>query len=269
MMSEETLDPRRQKLVAALYGELSDEEELEFQALLAEDPGLREDWEELRQTRSLLAGWTPEQTSLGFEITAREAALRGPVVGKGSSSPGFWTRIRRGWTPPAWGFAGATATLVILILVGFRVDWVENGVMFRFGQGPETSSVSDPGAGISEARDQEGLDLQRIDPPREGIRATPVSAVAPVTREEMDYYSAGMMQIMSEMLAEYRDKRNGELAYILGSLYEQLRSEQREQYDDLKARVEGVGLGLMVEQSRANARLEYLMSPTSERGEKP
>jgi hypothetical protein len=273
-MSEQPLDPKRQMLIAALYGELSEEKEQEFQELLARDAGLRADWDELRETRVLLAEWAPEETAPAFEITEQEAAFLGPSSRRRGASPGLWAGLRgwfRGsWTPPAWGFAGATAVLVILILTGFRVDWVENGLVFRFGPDSQIVSGSSPGAGSMTATAPGNVDPGRIGPPSDGVRATPVAARGDlVTRHEMDYYSAGIMRMMSDMLVDYRNERNGELAYILGSLYEQLRSEQSEQYDDLKARVEGVGLGLMVEQSRANARLEYLMSPTSERGEKP
>ena len=56
-MKEESLDPKLQTLIAALYGELDAEALERFQASLEEDPLLRAEWEELREARALLAPW--------------------------------------------------------------------------------------------------------------------------------------------------------------------------------------------------------------------
>ena len=53
-MNDESLDPKRQTMIAALYGELSTEEQARFEVLLSEDAALRAEWEELRETRALL-----------------------------------------------------------------------------------------------------------------------------------------------------------------------------------------------------------------------
>jgi anti-sigma factor RsiW len=48
------LDPRIDKLVALLYGELPETEAREVRAMIEADPGLRHEWEELQGTREML-----------------------------------------------------------------------------------------------------------------------------------------------------------------------------------------------------------------------
>ena len=56
MKPHETVDPNIDKLVAALYGEMTDAERRDFDAQLLVDPALRAEWEELEGTRSFLKG---------------------------------------------------------------------------------------------------------------------------------------------------------------------------------------------------------------------
>jgi len=254
-MNNDILDPRRQMLIGALYEELSPEEQSAFEALLDEDASLRADWEELRETRRVLAEASAEETAPGFRFLAEDAAA--PVA-----SPGFFTRLRAGFQSgwvPAWSFAGATLVLLVMLVAGFRIDRVDGGVAFRFGPGSEipTAGGSPP---ATMAGGAESLDLgQYADPAR--VRAVPAAATGGyLTRSDLDGYTVGVMQAVSGLLGSYQEDQRGEIAFILQGLYEQLRMEQRRDFEKLRARVDGVGLGMMMEQNRTRERMESLVA---------
>jgi len=266
-MHEDILDAGRQMLIRALYEELSPEETLSFEKLLEENAGLRADWEELRATRRLLAPAVEREAVSPFEVP--EAAARSAVSTSPAPGPaGFLGRLRAGFRSgwvPAWSFAGATAALLVLLVLGLRVDRVDQGVVVRLGPGPkpapELASSSATPAGQTES-----LDLGRYAAPG-GVTALPTAATGDyLTRNDLDGYTANVMQAVSELLGNYRDEQRGELAFVLQGLYEQLRKEQRRDFDKLRARVDGVGLGLMMEQNRTSQKLESLVQTRAEPG---
>ena len=63
----------------------------------------------------------------------------------------------------------------------------------------------------------------------------------------------------TSMLSDYEQRRNGELAYILQTFYQEIAGQQNQAIAELQSQIEGVGLGLMAEQSRTNQRLEILV----------
>ena len=264
-MSQDAMDPRKEQLIAALYGELSPEDEREFEALLAGDDELRSEFEELQGTRTFLKQWELPDAAPNFVFMDEK------LEAAGRRGHGFWARLRGILSAPipSWGFAGATVALAVLILTGFRVDWVNQGVVFRFGSEPATVATTElPGAVDARL-------LGMTNGSRPGIAVQPVMQQGlPVTREDLDRYSGGMMQAMSAMLDHRQTKQNTELAYILQSFYEELRLERQRDHDELQAQVQGVGLGLMAEQSMTNAALQSLMGrdgtrpvPQPERGQ--
>ncbi len=241
-MSEET---RAQELmIAAIYGELSSDEEREFEALIEGDAAIRSEFEELRDTRTVLEKWDVSAPTRGFVFVD-------PAETTATRKPGGLRARLTGWfsTPiPIWGFAATSVALAVLILAGFRVDRVENGVAFRFG--PETPQVDSPG------RMADGSPLQQM--PADGV-LQPVSHLGALTRDDLDQYSSGVVRIMSGMLDDYQEERNAEMVYILQRLYEEMRFERRREYEELRAQMGGLGLGLMAEQSMTNAVLQRLI----------
>jgi hypothetical protein len=254
-MNEETLDPKRQLLVSALYGELDPEGEQRFHALLEQDSALRSEWEELREARILLESATEPPSAPEFvfmEPVRADAKPRRRLFG----FPLF---------SPAWGFAGVAAGLVILIGAGLRMDRVDNALVLRFGPAPTTlTSHPVPSSPIATT--------PQISPPVpvDGLKIEPTAELgAPVTRDDLNAYSAGMLQAMSGLMGEAQVQEKRELAYILGQFYEQLRDEQDRKYESLRQRVDGVGLGLMAEQTRTNARISRLIDQVPEAAEPP
>jgi len=254
-MNNDSLDPRRQMLIGALYEELSPEEMSAFETLLEDDASLRADWEELRATRQVLAEAAAVESEPGFAFLAEDVASP-------AGSPGLFARLRfglrSGWVP-AWSFAGATLVLLVMLSAGFRIDRVESGIVFRFGPGSDApAGVGAPPATM--AGGAETLDLGQYAVPG-GVTAMPAAATGDyLTRSDLDGYTAGVMNAVSGLLGNYQDEQRGEIAFILQGLYEQLRIEQRRDFDKLRARVDGVGLGLMMEQNRTSQRLESLVA---------
>ena len=261
-MSEQGLDPRIQKLMASLYGELTEEEEREFQAVLAGDEALRAEWDELHAARAFLKEWDAAEPDRSFVFVEPAGT---PV--SASRGGGSWTGLRRRlaglFPPPAWGFAGATAALVVLIFAGFRVDRVENGLAFRFGSPTEvsrTAEMGSPGGTLSTPGDPTAY--PRVVSPT-GVGAIPAAAAGGyVTQDQLNTYNARVLTTVSSLLENFEQKRNGELAYVLQSFYQDLSSRQLQTYDELRGQIQGVGLGLMAEQTKANARLESLVGRT-------
>jgi hypothetical protein len=99
------------------------------------------------------------------------------------------------------------------------------------------------------------------------VNAQPVlsTGAPPVTRKDLDIYAGGLMQAMTSMLDNYQDKRNTELAYILQTFYENMRYERAKDVSELKAQMQGVGLGLMAEQSMTQAAIMDLMKQSAGR----
>ncbi len=256
-MSHDELDPRLQKLVAALYGELDDAEEREVRDLLDADPALRAEFEELDAARTFLRGWEEEPAPDHVFLAPPEWAAGASGGGRrGGEEPGGL----RGWLarllpPPAWGFAGATAVLAVLILAGFRVDRLENGVAFRFGPAAAPGPARMAAAPVLAP----GTPLTSPDPG--SLRAVPASAGGYVTVDQLDAVNARTLQAVSAMLGSYEQRRNSDLAYALQGFYNEMMSRQMATYDDLRTQIQGVGLGLLAEQSKANARLESLVGP--------
>jgi hypothetical protein len=121
-------------------------------------------------------------------------------------------------------------------------------VAFRFG--PETRQVSSP------AQMASGSPLQQT--PADGV-LQPVSDLGGLTRDDLNLYSGGVVRMMSGMLDDYQEKRNAEMAYLFQRFYEEMRFERQREYDELRAQMGGMGLGLLAEQSMTNAAIQQLI----------
>lgn len=239
-MSQDTLDPRREQMIAALYGELSPEDEAAFHAQLEGDASLRAQWDELRETRSLLGEWTvDEDPSPSFVFLDRDETPR-------PARSGFGARILARLRGPAWGLAAAAA-MAVLVFAGFRVDRVDGGLAFRFGPGP-ARIVTEGGLAAPGHVADTGTPLDVM--PGESAASRPTALPAGA--------DAPMLRTVSAMLSDYQDQRNAELAYILRGMMDQMRSERAKELDDLKARVDVLTM-LLAQQNRSNAQIRTLI----------
>jgi anti-sigma factor RsiW len=152
-MSDEKIDPRIDRMMAALYGELTESEERAFRRLLEKDDRLRVEFEELKETRRLLGGWEVEERVPSFVLIDGEgerAAGRPAAIGSG------WLERVRGalrglGATPAWGLATAAVVLLVLAIAGFRIESIDGGIAFRFGEPPRPRPRSSRSTGFLRA----------------------------------------------------------------------------------------------------------------------
>jgi hypothetical protein len=276
------VDPRIDKLIASLYGELSEEQEQELQRLLAEDAALRAEWEELRSTRAILKGWEVEEAPPSFVIVGGEAA----AARSGRAPIGRWDRLKarleRLAPSPTWGLAAAALLLAVLALSDFQVHRVDGGIALRFGDRPEgplvakgneeaapaAGTATPTGAAAGRTPTIQAIPASEVtggphDPKTllaAGNQAGAPDGAAPyLTREEFKTYADGMARTIVALLNDYSDRRDKELSHALVNMYQELNQKQTFAYDDLRGRIDAVGVGLIMEQTKTDAQLETLL----------
>jgi hypothetical protein len=244
-------DPRLEKMVAFLYGELPVEEEQAFRRLLAQDAALRADMAELSEARGALAGWHVEEHVPGFVL----ADVRGEGKARGAAPSAGWgarllASIRSFGATPAWALATAAVALVVLAAAGFRVERVPAGVAFRFGSerpAPQMDAV--PGLGEGEP-----LELAARPPRTAPGSAGPVPVgAAYLTQDQFDSYNAELMTTLVGLLNRYDERRDAETAELLQALYRKVNERQLFDYERVNRRIDALGTGLLLETSRTQS----------------
>jgi len=213
MSGPDDLNPMRERMVAALYGELDDAGLRELRRRIAADPGLRAEWEELQETRALLRQAEPAERAPEFVFLATAPArARGP-----------WRDLVR---RPALAFALATVALLALLVSGLRVDRLDGGLALRWG--PERPVLT-------------GMPLE----PATGRAAPEVRpAVAEdrgyLTRAELVTYTQELVRVMGSDLTDYDQRRSGEVLYLIHQVQDELSRRQQQDYERLDARIEEI-----------------------------
>jgi hypothetical protein len=257
-MSDDKLDPRMQQMVAALYGELSESEETEFRELLASDPRLQAEWAELQESRFALAALEQEEAAPSFVFLGEEderRALSHTPGGVGDRIRGFLDRLGSG---PAWGLAATAVLALVLGLSGFRVQKIDGGFAFRFGEAEPpvfTADVPAPPQTLDSVIGNEARPPMSMGT----VGATPVAGEHYLSRQEMVDYESQVLQLMSAMLKDYSRYRDQELAGIIRSMYAEMNHKQERVYDDLRGRIEAVNVGLMLESNRTESLYDDLL----------
>jgi len=149
-MRDDSIDPRKEKLVAFLYGELPDAEAREIEKMLESDLELRGEFDELREMKGLLGEWDVEEKEPSFVLVGTAGAS--PSCGRGANvfeGPAFDAGRRGAFARVAasrawWGLAAAACLLLALGASGFRVQRLDGGVAFRFGE----PAASGPASGL-------------------------------------------------------------------------------------------------------------------------
>jgi hypothetical protein len=261
-MTEERIDALRQRMIAALYGELAPREQREFEAELAADETLRREWVELRGARAFLS-----ETPLGDEAPRFVFLDPEPAAGRaGAASTRVRARRRFDWgwlgplRAPVGGFALAGAAVIVLLLLGLRVDRTPAGLVVRFGPPPpETIALLD--------RDSPGV---RLEPSGSGSAqlaaggagasgmtgaaggASVVSGVssagatdiegrppsAYLTRAEFAAYANQLADALEGGLNDYQFRGRGETALLMRQLYDELSRERERDRDAINARMD-------------------------------
>ena len=141
-MTADALDPHRDRMIAALYGELSAEEERALHEALAMDAGLRAEWEELTAARGFLQESRVEEKAPAFSFllpvdSSIDRASRSPRETAREEERRFETRRAGSWAAlrlPIASFALGAAALLVLMLAGLRVDRENGALVVRFGE---------------------------------------------------------------------------------------------------------------------------------------
>lgn len=223
MKRHEAVDPKIDRLIAALYGELSDAEQADFEAQLAVDPALRAEWEEISDTRSLLTGWELEDRVPSFVVVP--AVVTRPRVSMGWAE-GLRERFGNWFSVGGWVVAGAAAAVLVMLARDIRIEKTPNGIAFNFGKQAPANHVipADPSAGDF------GGTPQLVNDGANGGQY--------VTKNELDQQSAAILRMMSAYMDDYRGRRDQELGAALRSLYGNLNARQASQYEDLLGKID-------------------------------
>ncbi len=288
-MRDDSIDPRKEKLVAFLYGELPDAEARQFEQMLASDAGLRGEYEELREMKGILGEWDVEERQPSFVLVG--AAGAGASRGRGAN---VFARVAasRAW----WGLAAAACLLLVLGASGLRVQRLDGGVAFRFGDAPSSGLASRglPSNGLSSgaASDvalspQSGFESglpafdraasrsgseglladSRPNPAGELVTASnqvvaPVSGTALaggqapyMTRQEFESYSEGMSKMFVALLKDYGASRDAKLAEAMQAMSEGFTDQQFKDYQELRKRIEAIHVGLAADGVAGDAKL--------------
>ena len=247
-MNDQSLDPKRQAMIAALYGELDAEELAKFETLLNQDDALRAEWEELRETRALLETATVNEPAYTPEFVFVDRSQR-------EAKP----KRRLAWLPswsPAWGFASVAACLAILMGAGLRMDHVDNGLLLRFGPGPVPKAPVTTPQDSTPPSQQNSRPIETPIPTGSGPVLERTAQV--VTRDDLNLYSTRMLDALTRLVDDAQDRQRKEFADLMGRFYEEMSNEQERKYTSLRQRMDGIGLGLASEQVRTNQQISRL-----------
>jgi hypothetical protein len=256
-MRDETVDPRIDKMIAALYGELSESEERAFRRLLEKDERLRAEWEELSASRRLLAGWSVEERVPSFVLIEgeREARVTAPAPG------GFLARLGqalRALGPgPVWGLATATAAFVAFVLADMRFERrLERELAARDAAlaPPPAATTRDPFAELGAGR--------AIEPAGEAAELVQVgSDTRYLTADDLQKYNGELMTTLVELLNQYDARRADDVNGLIQALYERVNRQQLFDSRQLNNRIDAVGAELLLEKDRHERALDDLLGP--------
>ena len=208
-MTDRPIDPWRETMVAALYGELSDDEMREFETMLEQHEELRQDWQDLLEARAGLQRLAreEEEPSFSFRMPSAEAPAE-----QSSTVVPLWRRA----VASAAGFAAAASIFLVLILAGLRVDRTPDGVLVRFGgTAGDTPAASETVDGFAARGGQETL-----------------------TRAEFAAFADALIGATAARLDELERRQVSSQAEVARALYDALAVQQQRQYDSLTSQIQ-------------------------------
>jgi hypothetical protein len=207
-MTDRSIDPWRDTMVAALYGELSDDEMREFEAMLEEDEELRRDWQELLEARAGLQRLAREDEAPSFSFRMPPGPAR--------EEPANVVPLWRWAVASAAGFAAAASIFLVLILAGLRVDRTPDGVLVRFG------GTAGEALAASQAVDGSAVPMGR----------------ETITRAEFAALADALIGATAARLDELERRQVNSQAEVARALYDALAVQQQRQYDSLTSQIQ-------------------------------
>lgn len=268
-MSDESLGPRIDTMMAALYGELSESEERAFRRILETDPALRAEWDELQGSRNLLAGWSVEETVPSFVLVGDAVTPRLRKAAASAAAPGWWSRITgalRGLGgSPAWGLATVGAAVAAFVIADARVDRKVEERLASLGL--ERVGTAAP-AGSETAAPSLPLELGTRPLAANGSEIVQASGTY-LTREEYERGNDQLMGSIASVLNEYGQRRDQETLDLMQAMYERVNQQQLYDYRQLNGRLEDLGHELLLNRSLAESKIEELLGPVQPRDPAP
>jgi hypothetical protein len=213
-MTDRPLDHWRDRMIAALYGELSADEMREFEAELEGDEELASDWQELREARASLQ-------HLDHVDAESDVVFGIPPAGQLRQRTATVVPIRRWILASAVGFAAAATVFVALLLVGLRVDRTPAGVLVRFD-----------GSSAGELAAASGVD------PQLGTGGVASQGHQYLTRAEFTALAQLLMEATGARLDELERRQSSSQMELTQALYDALALRQQRQYDDLRTQIQ-------------------------------
>jgi hypothetical protein len=279
-------DPRHERLVALLYGELSSAEAEALRLEIDRDPGLGRDWEEIRSAREALGSLPDVEPIPGASWDAMDGAfVRRPASGLGrrpiaslrsNARPRarIRDRIRRLLAGPAWGAAAAALVLLVLGLARFRVERVDHGFAFTVGAGSaeleSTRGIARGGPGPAPAGNRGPLgDVAGLTGTVAGGEIGTVRSASYVTREELRGFATDLSRNLAVVLDQRAGQRDADMAAWMQTAFQEISRRQTAGYGDLRGRIEQVGIGLARGQYDANERINLLLREDREQPDSP
>ena len=263
-MKNESTDPRIDRMMAALYGELSESENRAFHRLLETDDALRAEWEELQASRGVLAAWKVEERVPSFVMLEGEAAPSAAARRPGGA--GWFQRLiepLRGFgTSPAWGVATAVVATAAFLIADSRVDDKVAREIAALRAPPAPTSA--PAATLRESAPVElRSGIQDADPSGTILQASDEY----VTKADFQNRNDALVQSLVTLLNEYGERQDQETLDLMQAMYERVNQQQLYDYRQLSGRVENVRRELVASRSIQEQTIEDLLGPAAPRDE--
>jgi hypothetical protein len=192
-------------LIAFVYGESDPAERDAVAAHVAGCPSCAEEIESLRSTRTMLAAWTPPETSLGFRITQASDLPETPVL-----RPAVWWRQPL----PAWAQAAAA---VLIFAAGMTAGGVRQqpSTTVAVQTAPPSTQTSVPAAAqsVSAAPVVSRDDLVRLEQRLRAMETARSQAAARPVAVSVD--EAALMGRFEAMIAASEQRQRTESASLV------------------------------------------------------
>lgn len=240
----------QEQLIALLYGELNSTEERELRLRLETDADLRREWDELQEGRNWLGALETDVEVPSFvfltgpgEERSRQMVAAPPAALQADPAPAPARAAARGWwhwASPVWGAVAAVVLIGVLGLSGFRVQAIDGGLAFTFGDkapAEPAQTLADTGTATHSP------DLRGTNPG--GVQTTPVSGHVDGDADEVG--QDDLLYMVGAMIEERDRRRDQELAGILQAMYQDVGARQDRDYQDLKDRIRAMNVGMMLD----------------------
>jgi hypothetical protein len=249
-------EPIPEKLVALLYGELSEAEAEDLRARIAADPSLQEAWEALDRSHRLMMSSEDEEAPPRYVFVPTSG---GPIGLPGRRVPGRGVNWRSALMLSGWGVAVAAVLVAVLSTRGpqlfprgreLRPSVIPSGQASWPGVGftPPSGSPVGPTTGFTTPTGSLMMPA--------GWGGTPSESY--VTREELQAYTSDLSALMIELLDRYGQEQDRRMVQYLDVLYNHWNTMRGRDYQQLEGRLEAVRLGVLEGQRRTENSVDDL-----------